>query len=74
MKIFVLGDDKGEGLAHNNRTGKDVFMKMMEIQGGLGLGTKKFAIICVFEKEKDFNEFVNTLILVETGRPICRTG
>ncbi len=60
MKIFLLGGGKGEGLAHNNRTGKDTFIKMVEIQGGLGLGIKKFAVIWVFEKEADFNEFVNT--------------
>jgi len=60
MKIFFLGGGKGTGLAHNNRTGKDTFMKMVEIQGGLGLGIKKFAVIWVFEKEADFKEFVDT--------------
>jgi len=60
MKIFLLGGGKGEGLAHYNRTGKDVFMKMVEIQGGLGLGIKKFALVWVFEKERDLNEFVDT--------------
>ena len=60
MKIFLLGGGKGKGLAHNNRTGKDTFMKMVEVQGGLGLGIKKFAVIWVFEKEKDFKEFVDT--------------
>jgi len=60
MKIFLLGGGKGEGLAHYNRTGKDIFMKMLEIQGGLGFGIKKFAVIWVFEKEKDFDEFVKT--------------
>ncbi len=60
MKIFLLGGGKGKGLAHNNRTGKDVFMRMVEIQGGLGLGIKKFSVVWVFQNEKDFNEFVNT--------------
>ncbi len=60
MKIFLLGGGKGEGLAHNNRTGQDVFMKMVEIQGGLGLGIKKFSLVWVFQKEKDFNEFIDT--------------
>jgi lipid-binding SYLF domain-containing protein len=60
MKIFLIGGGKGKGLAHNNRTGKDIFMKMVEIQGGLGLGIKKFAVIWVFEKGKVFKEFVDT--------------
>ena len=60
MKIFLLGGGKGEGLAHNNRTGKDTFMKMVEIQGGLGLGIKKFAVIWVFGKEADFKKFIDT--------------
>ncbi len=42
MKILILGGGRGEGLAHNNRTGEDIFMKMVEIQGGLGLDFKEF--------------------------------
>ena len=60
MKIFLLGGGKGRGLAHNNRTGEEVFMRMVEIQGGLGLGVKKFSLVWVFKNESDFKEFVDT--------------
>jgi len=60
MKILILGGGRGEGLAHNNRTGEDIFMKMVEIQGGLGLGIKKFSLVWIFKNEADFKEFVDT--------------
>ena len=59
MKIFVLGGGKGKGLAVNNKTGEKVYMKMIEVQGGLGLGGKKFSVIMVFENQTVFDEFVN---------------
>lgn len=59
MKIFVLGGGKGQGIAINNKTGEKIYMKMVEVQGGLGLGGKAFSIIMVFENKTVFNNFVN---------------
>ena len=59
LKIFVLGGGKGKGLAVSNKTGEKVYMKMIEVQGGLGLGGKAFSVIMIFENETVFNEFVN---------------
>jgi len=42
MKIFVLGSGKGSGVAVNNKTKKKTYMKMVELQAGLGFGVKKF--------------------------------
>src|SRR5512143_1096826 len=42
MKILFAGGGRGEGVAVDNRTKKAVFMKMAEVQAGLGLGVKKF--------------------------------
>jgi lipid-binding SYLF domain-containing protein len=60
LKIFVAGSGKGEGIAVNNKTKKATFMKMFEIQAGLGLGVKKFRLVWVFENQKDFNDFINS--------------
>jgi len=60
MKILVAGGGKGKGEAINKKTGKETFMKMLEIQAGLGMGIKKFRIVFVFENEKVFNKFVNS--------------
>ena len=60
MKILFAGGGTGSGVAVNNATKKEVFMKMIEIQAGLGLGIKKFRVIFIFETESAFNDFVNS--------------
>ena len=60
MKILVAGGGSGEGIAVNNKTKATTYMKMAEIQAGLGFGIKKFQLIWVFETEKALNDFVNS--------------
>ncbi|TFG74053.1 MAG: hypothetical protein E4H21_11470 [Thermodesulfobacteriales bacterium] len=60
MKILVVGGGKGKGEAINKKTGKETFMKMLELQAGLGMGIKKFRVVFVFENKKVFNKFVNS--------------
>jgi lipid-binding SYLF domain-containing protein len=60
MKIFVAGSGSGKGIAMNNKAKKETFMKMFEVQTGLGFGVKKFRLVWVFENEKDLNEFINS--------------
>src|SRR5258706_1305548 len=38
MKIFLVGGGKGEGVAGNNKNPHETFMKMAEVQAGLGIG------------------------------------
>jgi hypothetical protein len=40
VKILFAGSGKGKGLAVNNKTKKETFMKMLELQAGLGMGVK----------------------------------
>ncbi|HKS72669.1 MAG TPA: YSC84-related protein [Terriglobales bacterium] len=60
IKILFGGSGNGKGVAMNNQTKAEVFMKMFEIQAGLGMGVKKFRVIFVFDNEKAFNGFVNS--------------
>jgi lipid-binding SYLF domain-containing protein len=60
LKIFLAGSGKGEGIAMNNKSKKETFMKMLELQAGLGFGVKKFRAVFVFDNEKVFNDFVNS--------------
>jgi len=48
MKIFLAGGEKGSGVAINNKTKKKTYMKMIELQAGLGFGIKKFKQVWVF--------------------------
>jgi lipid-binding SYLF domain-containing protein len=60
MKIFVAGGGSGSGMAVDNKTKKTTYMKMVEVQAGLGMGVKKFRVVFVFETHKALNDFVNS--------------
>ena len=60
MKIFFAGGGSGKGIVIDNKTKKETFMKMVELQAGIGMGIKKFRLVWVFEKHKDLTEFINS--------------
>jgi lipid-binding SYLF domain-containing protein len=60
MKILVAGGGSGKGIAVNNKTKATTYMKMAEVQAGLGFGVKKFQLVWVFETESAFNNFVSS--------------
>jgi lipid-binding SYLF domain-containing protein len=60
MKILVAGGGSGQGIAVNNGSKAETFMKMVEVQAGLGFGVKKFRLVWVFEKAADLDRFVNS--------------
>jgi lipid-binding SYLF domain-containing protein len=60
MKIFVAGGGSGKGVAVINATKKKTYMKMVEVQAGLGMGIKKFRLVWVFENQKDLDGFINS--------------
>jgi lipid-binding SYLF domain-containing protein len=60
VKILVAGSGKGKGIAVNNKKKTETFMKMVELQAGLGMGVKKFRVVFVFDNDKVFNSFVNS--------------
>jgi lipid-binding SYLF domain-containing protein len=64
---MIWGEDSVCGLwerqrafAVNNKTKKEVFMKMVELQAGLGVGVEKFAVVFVFEHDKVLSDFINS--------------
>jgi len=60
MKIFFAGGGSGKGIAVNNKTKQETYMKMLEIQAGLGMGVKKFRLIWVFENQSKLDTFINS--------------
>ena len=46
IKILFGGSGKGAGVVIQNRNKAETLMKMLEIQAGLGMGVKKFRVIC----------------------------
>jgi lipid-binding SYLF domain-containing protein len=59
MKILVVGSGTGKGVVIDNATKKPTYMKMAELQTGLGFGVKKFRLVWVFEKKSDMERFMN---------------
>jgi len=60
VKILFGGSGHGEGMAVNNQTKAETFMKMLEVQAGLGMGVKKYKVIFIFDNQKAFDSFVNS--------------
>ena len=60
LKIFFAGSGKGKGIVFDNKTKKQTFMKMIELQAGIGLGVKKFRLVWIFENRKDLTDFINS--------------
>jgi lipid-binding SYLF domain-containing protein len=60
VKILVAGSGSGKGFAVNNKSKSETFMKMIELQAGLGMGVKKFRVVFVFDNDKALNSFVNS--------------
>jgi lipid-binding SYLF domain-containing protein len=60
MKLMIAGGTTGKGMAVNNRTGTQTYMKMLQVQGGLGFGVSKNQLIFVFTSEQALSNFINT--------------
>ena len=59
FKLGVFGSSHGRGMAINNESGREVFMKTNELQAGFGLGIKEYALIFVFGNQDAWNSFVD---------------
>jgi len=59
LKILVAGGGNGYGVLHDNATGQDTFMRMAEINVGLGIGAKDFRAVFVFNKPEVMQTFLS---------------
>jgi lipid-binding SYLF domain-containing protein len=60
LKILVAGGGSGRGIVVDNKTKKETFMRMAEVQAGLGFGVKNFRLVWVFDKKADLDRFINS--------------
>jgi len=60
FKVMVMGGAGGKGMAVNNATKQETFMKMAEFQPGLGLGAEKYRLVLIFWNADAFNSFVTS--------------
>ena len=60
MKVLVAGSGTGKGVAVDNKSRAVTYMKMAELQAGIGFGVKKFSLVWVFETPQALSQFVNS--------------
>jgi lipid-binding SYLF domain-containing protein len=60
VNILLISAGGGEGVAHDNRTKRDIYMKMISGGVGPGLGIKDFRGVFVFHTNKAFDQFVDS--------------
>jgi lipid-binding SYLF domain-containing protein len=58
VKLFFAGGTTGKGVVVNNRTQRQTFMKMIQVQGGLGFGLNQNRLIFVFTNESALRNFI----------------
>ena len=59
IKVFFAGGTTGKGMVVNQRTHRQTFMKMVQVQGGLGFGVNQNRLIFVFTNEPALRKFID---------------
>lgn len=60
INLILLSAAGGSGVAHDNHSGKDVYMKMVSGGFGIGLGVKDFRGVFVFATTDKLKQFTNS--------------
>ena len=58
MNLFLLASGHGYGVLMDNKTGKETFMRVASLGGGVGLGIKDLRVVFVFNDAKVMKSFV----------------
>jgi len=58
--LLLLSTARGAGIAINNESRHETFMKMISAGAGLGIGVKDYRVVFVFEKADALNRFLNS--------------
>ena len=59
LKLFFAGGTSGKGVVINHRTTRQTFMRMVQVQAGLGFGASKTRWIFVFANQAALRSFVD---------------
>ncbi len=58
VNLILLSAGSGKGVAHDNKSGRDTFMRMATGGVGIGLGIKDYRVVMIFHKRSAFDNFV----------------
>lgn len=59
VNLIFLSAGSGKGIAHDNKSGADTFMRMATGGVGIGLGIKDYRTVMIFHKRAMFDQFVD---------------
>lgn len=57
-QLLFFGTGNGYGIAHNNSTGTETYMKMLQASAGIGVALKDFREVIIFNNPATFRNFV----------------
>ena len=60
INLFLLASGNGYGLLVDNKTGKETFMRVASLGGGVGLGVKDLRVVFVFNDAGVMNQFLTS--------------
>ena len=60
VKILAMASGQGYGVAVDNATRKETFMRMAELGGGFGLGVSDLRAVMIFHDKQTFKNFIET--------------
>lgn len=58
VNLLLVSTANGSGVAHNNETHEDTYMKMFSAGVGVGYGVKDFRAVFVFGTQEALNDFI----------------
>lgn len=59
VQMLFVGGSGGRGIARDNLTGRDTFMRMGAVSGGLGIGFKDTRTVLIFRRRDVFKQFLD---------------
>jgi lipid-binding SYLF domain-containing protein len=60
VNLFLLASGRGYGVLRDNQTGKDTFMCVASLGGGVGMGVKDLRVVFVFNNTNVMKQFLQS--------------
>jgi len=60
VNLILVSTANGSGVAHNNETNEDTYMKMYSAGVGVGYGVKDFRAVFIFSTQEALNDFIHS--------------
>lgn len=60
VNLFLLASGRGYGVLKDNRTGKDTYMCVASLGGGVGMGVKDLRVVFVFNDTNVLRQFMQS--------------